>query len=84
MSAPVRNYRLTDEMVEVILDRLSHFPNDPDVEVVGQTIAAQQTYDPNHNSEPINTSFTFVKTSTKPLILPNGEEGIAVGYQIEE
>lgn len=50
MSVPARSYILTDEQIDVILDRLSHFPGDPDVEIVGQVIAAQQVKDPNHLS----------------------------------
>lgn len=49
MKSPTRTYILSDEQVEVILDRLSKFHADPDVALVGGELARQQQYDPNHS-----------------------------------
>jgi len=48
MKSPKRNYILTDEHVEVLLDRLSRFHDDDDARAVGEEIARQQNHDPNH------------------------------------
>jgi hypothetical protein len=52
MKSIVRNYQLTDEILEVILDRLSRFRDDPDAALVGEELARQQNYNPNHIDSP--------------------------------
>lgn len=52
MSAPVRKLLLTDEMIDVIVDRLDRFPDDDtDAHTVGAEVDRQQRHDPNHQDE---------------------------------
>lgn len=48
MKQIVRNYVLTDEMIETLLDRLSRFRDDEDALAVGNELARQQNFNPNH------------------------------------
>lgn len=50
MKSPARNYLLTDEMVDVILDRLER-SRDEDANLVGTEIARQQNFNPNHSDK---------------------------------
>lgn len=51
MKQIMRNYQLSDEMVETILDRLGRFHDDDDAQAVGNEIAKQQNFNPNHEDD---------------------------------
>jgi hypothetical protein len=53
MNQPTKILRLTDEMIDVIVERLGRFPDDDtDAHTVGKEVSRQQLHDPNHHDEP--------------------------------